>query len=78
MAADVDQEAVVVDGAADAAHIAWVLFEDGDGAALLGKHIGRRQTGRSCSDDQGFSVVRHEGSGDSGIGRDAPDHGREK
>ena len=63
VAADVDQEAVVVDRAADAADVARVLLQDGDGTAFLGKHIGRRQAGRSCSDDQGFSVVRHKTPG---------------
>ena len=51
MAADIEAIALVLDGAADAADVARVLFDDRDLEALLGKEIAGGQPRWSRADD---------------------------
>jgi hypothetical protein len=51
VAADVEQEAVMLDRAADAAHLARVGFEDEDLESGFRERVGRRQPGRTGPDN---------------------------
>ena len=56
VAADVEQEALVAGGAADAADIGRIGLDHGDGDALLGQQIGGGQAGGSGADDEHVRV----------------------
>ena len=51
MPTDIEAVALIFDGAADAANIGLVLFDDRDGLARLGQQISRRQSGRAGTDN---------------------------
>ena len=56
VAADVEQEALVIDRAADAADIGRILLDDVDAAAGLGELVGGGEPGRACADNQNIDV----------------------
>ena len=58
MAADVEQKALVVRGAADAADIGRVLLEYEDVAAVFGQGVGGGQASGACADDERFDECR--------------------
>ncbi len=57
MAANVEAESVQLDGAADPAHIAGILLDNGDRIALLGEQIGRSQACRTRADDGDIHIL---------------------
>jgi hypothetical protein len=59
VAADVEQKALVVGGAADPADVLRVLLQDQHLAAGLGQLIGGGQARRAGADDQGLERLRH-------------------
>src|SRR3546814_7209037 len=65
VAADIEAESVMLDGAADAADIIRVLFDHRDAIPLPGQQIGGGQPGGSGTDDRDVGagrpvrVVRH-------------------
>ena len=59
MAADVEQEALVFDGAADAADIDRVPLDDDDGRVLLGQAIGGGEAGGPGTDHEHFGIDAH-------------------
>ena len=69
MAADVEQEVLVVRGAADAADIIGIGFDNGRRDALLGQQVGCGEPGRAGTDDEHFTM-RHEIRPYSEIGPD--------
>ena len=60
MAADVEQEILVCDGAADAADIDRVALDDDDGARLLGQAIGGSKAGGPGTDHEHFGIDAHD------------------
>ena len=52
MSADVEHEAVVFDGAADAADINRILLDHDDGRGLLRQAVGGGQSGRAGANDE--------------------------
>ena len=66
MAADVKQEALVVDGAADAADVGRILLDDVHAATGLGELVGGGEAGRACADHDGIEGLQPEHS--RGIG----------
>ena len=56
MAADVEQEVLVVGRAADAADVVRIGLDDGGRDALLGQQIGGGQPGRAGTDDKHFTM----------------------
>ncbi len=61
MAANVEQEALVIDGAADAADIDRILFQDDDVPALLGQLVSGRQSRGPTANNDCFDKLRHFG-----------------
>jgi hypothetical protein len=59
VAADVELEALVVHGPADAADIGRVHLQHGHATPGLGQGVGGRQAGRAGADHQGFHVLGH-------------------
>ena len=59
MAADVEQEILVFDGAADAADIDRVALDDDDGARFLGQAIGGSEAGGPGTDHEHFGIDAH-------------------
>lgn len=57
MAANVEAEAVQLDGPADAADIDGILFDDPNRIALLGQQIGGGKAGRTCANDGDIHIV---------------------
>ncbi len=57
VAADVESEAVVLDGAADAADIDGILLDHRHALAGLCQEIGSGQAGRACADDGNIDAV---------------------
>ena len=58
MAADVEQEVLVVGRAADAADVIRIGFDDGGRHALLGQQIGGRQSSRPRANNKDFRVAQ--------------------
>ena len=69
VAADVEQEALVVDGAADAADIDRVALDDEDGPRLLGQAIGGGEAGGPGADHEHFGIDAHVADGQAGLCR---------
>ena len=69
MAADVEQEVLVIRGAADAADIIGIGLDDRRRDALLGQQVGCGEPGRAGTDDEHFTM-RHEIRPYSEIGPD--------
>ena len=59
MAADVEHEALVFDGAADAADIDRVLLDHDDRGVFLGQAIGGGEPGGPRADDEDVCVDAH-------------------
>ena len=68
MAADVEQEILVLDGAADAADIDRVALDDDDGARLLGQAIRGSEAGGPGTDHEHFGVDAHKDCFQAGFG----------
>ena len=71
MAADVEQEALVVDGAADAADIDRVLLDHDDRRHFLGQAIGGGETGGPRADDEDFGIDAQRGARHAHLGNGA-------
>ena len=57
MAADVEQEVLVIGGAADAADVDRIRLDDGGRDALLGEQVGGGQPSRPGADDEDFGMT---------------------
>ena len=68
MAADVEQEILVCDGAADAADIDRVALDDDDGARFLGQALGGGEAGGPGTDHEHFGIDAHQYGFQRGFG----------
>jgi hypothetical protein len=59
VAADVEHEVFVADGAADAAHVNRFIFDDEHRGCFFREALGGRQTRRSRSNNKNVHVLRH-------------------
>jgi hypothetical protein len=69
VAANIEAEALMLDGAADPADLMRILLDQGDGEAFLAEQLAGGEPGRPRPDDRDVDMVggaRHAGSFSSG------------